>query len=456
MASLTQHIFPARSGLTALAVLWLAAAAAAADWTITARNVTPLSTGSVSGVFELSGVTYLGPSSGGLYRFAAIQDDDEQVVVFDVGLGADASLVSATAVSGLSLQAPDRDYEGIAFTGDARGTVFISEEQSPGVHEFDLSTGEELQSVSIPSVFTNVRDNRGFESLTRSLDGTTMWTANEEALTVDGPAATETLGTTVRLLRMDDSGTSVTVGPQFAYEVDPVHGASPDRSGVADLVMLPGDELLVLERSKANATLPFVENRIYQVDFSGATDVSVAPYAAGLDGESYSPVGKSLLWSGAVGSILGANMEGLALGPQLASGNWLLLGVVDNGGSGSNPIVAFELAQTGCPLTGDYDCSGAVGEEDYDLWRETFGSTIDLAADGNEDGVVNAADYTVWRDHFGETSASPAGWGNLQTVPEPGAAMLLVLGALLAGGVRSRANAVGGTDERRQPVRPCP
>ncbi len=452
MTSSTRHATQARSGLVALVVLLLLAGPAAADWSITPRNVTILSTSSVSDVFELSGVTYLGPASGGLYRFAAIQDDGEQVAVFDVGVAADASLASATAVSTLSLQAPNLDYEGIAYTGPARNSLLISEEESPGVHEFSLSTGAELQSVSIPSVFGHIRDNRGFESLTRSADGTTMWTANEEALTVDGPAATDTHGTTVRLLRLDDGGTGVTVGPQFAYEVDPVHGPDPNRSGVADLVMLPDDTLLTLERSKVDSGYPVVENRIYQVDFSGATDVSAAPYAAGLAGQSYTPVGKTSLWSGAVGSIVGLNMEGLALGPQLASGNWLLLGVADDGGAGFNPIVAFELAHTGCSLTGDYDCNGTVGEEDYAVWHDAFGQTgTDLAVDGNEDGTVDAADYTVWHDHLGATAAGATSSGDVSgmaapaSVPEPDAAVLLVLGLLATGAARRRT--------RRRPTR---
>ncbi len=47
---------------------------------------------------------------------------------------------------------------------------------------------------------------------------------------------------------------------------------------------------------------------------------------------------------------------------------------------------------------GDFDSDGVVDEDDYLVWRATYGSTTDLRADGNADGVVNAADYTVWRD----------------------------------------------------------
>jgi hypothetical protein len=107
--------------------------------------------------------------------------------------------------------------------------------------------------------------------------------------------------------------------------------------------------------------------------------------------------------------------------------------------------VAFYVTFVGSPDTyaafvsslvalspGDYDASGAVGPEDYNLWKNSFGSQVDLDADGNANGVVDAADYTVWRDSF-----IAAGAGAV-SVPEPTSALLLLatLGCLAA--VRSR------------------
>jgi hypothetical protein len=53
-------------------------------------------------------------------------------------------------------------------------------------------------------------------------------------------------------------------------------------------------------------------------------------------------------------------------------------------------------------LFADYNGDLEIDQEDYDLFVDTFGSTIDLRADGNQNGVVDASDYTIWRD-FMET-----------------------------------------------------
>lgn len=75
---------------------------------------------------------------------------------------------------------------------------------------------------------------------------------------------------------------------------------------------------------------------------------------------------------------------------------------------------------------GDYSRDGLVTEDDYDVWRENFGSTAILTADGNHNGIVDGADFVIWRHAFavgsgaGLDSQSPA-------VPEPHTAALFVM-----------------------------
>ena len=62
---------------------------------------------------------------------------------------------------------------------------------------------------------------------------------------------------------------------------------------------------------------------------------------------------------------------------------------------------------------------------DYTVWRQNFGSTTNLNADGNLNGIVDAADYVVWRNNFGLSLPGAGGGGGSSllllggAVPEP-------------------------------------
>ena len=138
----------------------------------------------------------------------------------------------------------------------------------------------------------------------------------------------------MRLQRFDDM---LTPDGQWAYITQPFPGTpffDQERSGVSDLLALPGGEPLVLERSFSSVLF---RSRIYEVDFAGATDT---PSIVNLDLTPFTPVAKTLLWERVGGT---ENYEGLTLGPMLDDGDQSLLLVSDNGGGSSQALHALRI-----------------------------------------------------------------------------------------------------------------
>lgn len=77
--------------------------------------------------------------------------------------------------------------------------------------------------------------------------------------------------------------------------------------------------------------------------------------------------------------------------------------VADGGGGLRIDIGAYESQGIPGYPVGDYNHDGIANIADYTVWRDTLGSTTDLAADGNENDEIDAGDYTVWKQHFGNT-----------------------------------------------------
>ncbi len=87
-------------------------------------------------------------------------------------------------------------------------------------------------------------------------------------------------------------------------------------------------------------------------------------------------------------------------------------------------------------ITGDYDSDAAVNAGDLNKWRADFGKWVAKGggADGNGDRIVDAADYVVWRKAF----LGGTGTGTNSTVPEPSAAAIIVIAAVLFSPQRMR------------------
>jgi len=304
---------------------------------------------------ELSGVTWVPGTS----EYWAVSDDQPGLQHLSVSIDpATGEITSGTTVGALALTRSDggplpasRDLEGIALSADG-ASVFVSDEGGIRIRQHSLATGRALAEIgpaTAPAlaVFASQRTNLGWESLARAPDTGLLYTANEEALTVDGPSGAGATSTKVRLQALTPGGVSA---GQWGYTVsgDIVEGTVGNvNAGVSDLVALPGGSLLVLERSAGlvSGSLDF-RDRIFLVDVTGATDVTGR---ASLTAGGYVPAAKTLLWEG---FFPDDNFEGIALGPLLPNGDRSLLLVSDDGAGFDQSLLALRLIGVPEPATG--------------------------------------------------------------------------------------------------------
>jgi hypothetical protein len=180
------------------------------------------------------------------------------------------------------------------------------------------------------------RTNRGFEGLAISPDGRTVYAMLQSAMLDEGGGS----GVFNRIVAFD-TRTGRTLA-QYAYRME---GSSQGR-GISALVALNDSEFLVLERNNrglgVDAEQTPANKKVFRIDIAGATDVSAIDLDA--PGASFTPVTKSAtpwldlaapttlahLSLAALGGVSPEKWEGLAIGPRLADGSYLVLAGTDN------------------------------------------------------------------------------------------------------------------------------
>ncbi|UCV25077.1 esterase-like activity of phytase family protein [Ferribacterium limneticum] len=320
----------------------------------------------------------------------------KQTIVFNnAGSSLNGIAPSPTSTLGLSM-----DPEGFV-VNPKNGNFLVSDEYGPSVREFDRN-GNLLRTFATPanllprSTVTGIpnyasdtgntagkRTNRGFEGLAISPDGKYAYAMLQSAMLDEGGGN----GSVNRIVKFDiDTGNAV---GQYAYDMK----RSGQGQGISSLVAINDHEFYVLERNNrgigVGATLATADKEVYKIDISGATDVSNIDLDA--VGAVYTKVRKSAKFLdldantlSALGNKSPEKWEGLAIGPKLADGSFLMLAGTDNDYSvtqndtGTQFDVYFRFSDADpyatsiqCPLGTTAGCSGAAtsvpGDGSYKL-----------------------------------------------------------------------------------------
>lgn len=280
--------------------------------------------------------------------FFALPDKDRRIV----SLRANAECTEFEVGEGIALRGlPDPSWDGEGLARAADGSFFlVADETLPSLVHVDAE-GSFLGKIAVPERYSNQpSNNKGLESLSLSPSGSYLFTSNESALVEDGPAATKTLGTLVRLLRIEVASNAYA---QYTYRTEPLGAGSGGDMGVSDVLALGDDSLLVLERgyqSNYGNTI-----RLFRVNLAGARDVA----AVAALGEEPEVLEKELVADVAAlppgatthpaqqPNPLLDNYEALAFGPTLADGRRLLLLLSDDNAQASQVARMLVLAVRG-------------------------------------------------------------------------------------------------------------
>lgn len=249
------------------------------------------------------------------------------------------------------------DPEGLVY---ADGHFFVSTEGegamrpplAPEIIEF-TRTGEWVRSLPLPEKFMpvadgsrGVRNNKGLESLTITPDGRYLISGVENALAQDGPIASTTEQSPVRLLTIDLQSSQPMTEQVYLVDTIPVAAAQvrgEADNGLAELLALDdGGTLWALERAYVQGVGNTV--RLYGVDVRGAEVVTDRDAL----GDISRPAAKARLVDfGELGAAIGVapdNLEGMALGPRLPDGRQVLFVVSDNNFNASQRTQLWALA----------------------------------------------------------------------------------------------------------------
>ena len=275
-----------------------------------------------------------------------------------------------------------QDPEG--FVVAPNGNFYISDEYGPSVREF-RPDGSFVREFTVPSnlvpkqsdgtinyvngrptITSGRQDNRGFEGLAMSPDGSKLYGLLQDPLVNEGDSNDGRRSRNVRMVEYDTATGQSTA--QFIYQLEAIAdinnripGTTNDftatqqgRSiGISSVIAINDKEFFVIERDNRGIGVddptginPVGSKRIYKIDITGATDVS----NISLAGTSSLPGGIKAVAKSSnpfidiaaaltqAGLTIPEKIEGVTIGPRLADGTYALIVATDND---------FSVTQTG-------------------------------------------------------------------------------------------------------------
>jgi hypothetical protein len=270
------------------------------------------------------------------------------------------------------------DPEG--FVVAPNGNFYVSDEYGPSVYEFapngnfirsftlpaniQPQSGTELNytatRTSSPNLTNGRQDNRGFEGLAMTPDGSKLLAMLQDPLVNEGSGGDGRRSRNLRIVEFD-TATGQSTG-QYIYELEsiadinsrlpsnPFGDTAQGRNiGISAIIALNNTQFLVLERDNrglgadtpttnpgSRRILPSGSKRVYEIDITRASDVSGVSLAGTNDlPNGVTAVSKSLFLDiraaiASAGQIIPEKIEGVTVGPRLNDGTYALLVGTDN------------------------------------------------------------------------------------------------------------------------------